>query len=63
MPARFKNVLRALRSLDVDVFKRQGGGSHCIVTDGKGHVYTLPLGHGYKTELSDHYLRGPLPRA
>lgn len=58
MPARFKNVVRALRRLEIDILQRQGGGSHCIVSDSKGHVYTLPLGNGYKTELSDHYLRG-----
>lgn len=58
MPARFRDVLRALHALGIDILRRQGAGSHCILKDEKGHVYTLPLGNGPRTELSDHYLRG-----
>lgn len=58
MPARFKAVLRALHALDIHPLMRQGGSSHCILTDDKGHVYTLPLGNGARTELSDHYIKG-----
>lgn len=58
MPARFRDVLRALHALNIDVLRRQGAGSHCILRDEKGHVYTLPLGNGPRTELSDHYIKG-----
>ncbi len=37
--------------------ERTGKGSHVVVDDGHGRVYTLPLHHGQQTELSDVYLR------
>jgi len=57
MPARYPNVRRRLKELGIRLNERTGKGSHVVVDDGKGHVFTLPLHHGQQTELSDVYLR------
>ncbi|MBI5479974.1 MAG: hypothetical protein HY906_14000 [Deltaproteobacteria bacterium] len=58
MPARFKRVAKALRKSGVQVVRRAGKGSHAVLDDGKGNLYTIPLTNGDRTELSDVYLRG-----
>jgi hypothetical protein len=57
MPARYPAVRRRLKELGIRLNERTGKGSHVVVDDGKGHVFTLPLHHGQQTELSDIYLR------
>lgn len=58
MPARYPRVRRRLKQLGVRLTERAGKGSHVVVDNGKGRIYTLPLHHGEQTELSDVYLRG-----
>jgi hypothetical protein len=57
MPARYPAVRRRLKELGIRLNERTGKGSHVVVDDAKGHVFTLPLHHGQQTELSDIYLR------
>ena len=57
MPARYKRLRKALRTLGIRLVERAGKGSHVVLDDGKGHTYVLPLSHGEKTELSDVYVR------
>ena len=60
MPARYPRIRRRLKQLGIRLNERTGKGSHVVVDDGKGHVYTLPLHHGQQTELSDTYVRALL---
>jgi len=57
MPVRYPRIRRRLKQLGIRLNERTGKGSHVVVDDGKGHVYTLPLHHGQQTELSDTYVR------
>lgn len=58
MPARFREILPALRACGIEGYLRTGKGSHCILYDGKNRAYTVTLHNGDKSEISDVYLRG-----
>lgn len=58
MPARFREVVQALKLCGVEVVTRKGKGSHVILRNAWGNTYPVSLHNGDKTELSDVYLRG-----
>jgi len=57
MPARYNRVKKALRKLGITVHERKAKGSHVVIHDDHGRVYTLPCHQGEKTMLSDVYVR------
>lgn len=57
MPARFRNIKRALESIGLQVVEADGT-SHWKIMDAAGKMYPIPLHNGLKTEVSDVYLRG-----
>jgi predicted RNA binding protein YcfA (HicA-like mRNA interferase family) len=57
MPARYNRVKKALRKLGITVHERKARGSHVVINDDQGRVYTLPCHQGERTMLSDVYLR------
>ncbi len=56
MPARLRDLARALRALGIDV-EEPSSGSHWKATF-DGRVYPLPAHNGPKSELADVYIRG-----
>ena len=58
MPARFREVVLALKGCGVLALVRKGKGSHVILHDGGSKAYPVSLHNGEKTELSDVYIRG-----
>ena len=56
MPARARDVIRALKEFGVSV-EEPSTGSHWKAKRGSV-IYTIPLHNGAKTELADHYIRG-----
>ena len=58
MPARFREVLHAMKACGVTAYQRAGKGSHVVLSDGHGNAYALSLHNGDRSMLSDVYLRG-----
>jgi hypothetical protein len=57
MPARFREIAKALKRAGVAVVQRPGKGSHVVLRNASGSTYPLSLNNGDKTELSDVYIR------
>jgi predicted RNA binding protein YcfA (HicA-like mRNA interferase family) len=58
MPARFREVMHAMKACGVTTYRRAGKGSHVVLADGKGNAYAVSLHNGDRTVISDVYLRG-----
>ena len=58
MPARFREVVLALKLCGVEAMVRKGKGSHVVLRNAAGNTYPVSLHNGDRTELSDVYLRG-----
>lgn len=56
MPARARDIARALKQFGVELIE-PGSGSHWKAVRGSV-VYTIPCHNGPKTEVSDVYIRG-----
>lgn len=56
MPARFRDIERALRALGCRV-EQPNRGSHHRCYNAAGHMFPLAAGHGGSTEISDLYIR------
>ncbi len=57
MPARYNRVKKALRAFGIVIHERKAKGSHVVINDDLGRVYTIPCHHGEKTMLADAYLK------
>lgn len=57
MPARVRDLKRALEQHGILYENPPGGGSHGRFTDGRT-VYPVPARNGLKTEVGDVYIRG-----
>ena len=57
MPARFRDIRRALEKLGATVTASPGGGSHWHAQK-DGRMYPLPAGHGNNSEITDKYIKG-----
>jgi len=57
VPARARNILRALASFGITLVGGRSGTSHWKVTNGTVS-YVIPCSNGEKTEISDVYIRG-----
>lgn len=57
MPARFRDIVRALKELGLEV-KEPDGSSHWRIVGADGKTYTIPSHNGLKAEISDIYIRG-----
>lgn len=58
MPARARDLVRALRQLGVRVDEAAGGGSHFKASKAGYRSYPLSLHNGLKSEVSDKYISG-----
>jgi len=56
LPARLRDLTRALQSYGISV-EKPSSGSHWKASK-DGIVYPLPCHNGPKTELADYYLKG-----
>lgn len=56
MPARFRDIKRALLGMGFAVDSPDGG-SHWKVRDRAGKLYPLPCHNGERSEITDKYLR------
>lgn len=57
MPARLRDLARALRAFNVEVV--EGGGKHNYRATRTGcRVYTIPAHRGWQTEVADCYISG-----
>lgn len=57
MPARLRDLTRALETLGILV-ERPKGGSHFKAIRADGRKYTIPAHNAEKTEIGDQYIRG-----
>lgn len=57
MPARFRDLQRALEALGLVVTVADGT-SHWKVVGPNGKTYPIPAHNGLKTEIADVYIRG-----
>lgn len=57
MPARFGDIVRALRKSGAMVQKPKTG-SHWKAVAPDGRTYPIPASHGTKTKIPDVYIRG-----
>lgn len=57
MPARLRDLVRALAQIGIRVEPPGGGGSHWKATASDGTAFPLPAHKGERTELSDVYVR------
>ncbi len=57
MPARLRDIIRALDGLGIRV-RNPKRGSHFLAYDDAGRNYPLSAHNGEKTEISDKYIKG-----
>lgn len=57
MPARLRDIVRALAALGIAV-EKPNRGSHFKAVNAAGRKYSIPAHNGEKTEISDDYVRG-----
>ena len=57
MPARLRDIVRALAELGVAI-EKPNRGSHFKALSASGRKYSIPAHNGEKTEISDEYIRG-----